>query len=214
MLSPISSIVLAGGKSSRLGTDKARIKLDARFAMVQSAAEKLLTVSDEVVVVTDGRRYGHLRVKWVSDVYPGTGPLGGLYSGLLAAKSTHALVVACDMPFLNLALLRYMISLPRDYDVLIPKLGHKLEPLHTIYSRNCLQPIERLLKAGRFKIIDFFDQVIVHYLTEEEIEQYDPDHRSFFNINTPDQLREAKTMIKRGFGESLLQTKEGQDPIS
>jgi len=199
--SPISSILLAGGKSSRLGTDKARIKLNARFAMVQSAAEKLLAVSDEVIVVTDGRRYGHLKVKWVTDVYPGAGPLGGLYSGLLAAKSTHALVVACDMPFLNLALLRYMISLPRDYDVLIPKLGHKLEPLHAIYSRNCLQPIERLLKAGRFKIIDFFDQVIVHYLTEEEIERYDPDHRSFFNINTPAQLREAKTIIKRGLGE-------------
>lgn len=201
MSSPISSILLAGGKSSRLGTDKARIKLNARFAMVQSAAEKLLAVSDEVIVVTDGRRYGHLKVKWVTDVYPGAGPLGGLYSGLLAAKSTHALVVACDMPFLNLALLRYMISLPRDYDVLIPKLGHKLEPLHAIYSRNCLQPIERLLKAGRFKIIDFFDQVIVHYLTEEEIERYDPDHRSFFNINTPAQLREAKTIIKRGLGE-------------
>lgn len=214
MSSPISSILLAGGKSSRLGTDKGRIKLDARFAMVQSAAEKLLAVSDEVIVVTDGRRYGHLRVKWVTDVYPGAGPLGGLYSGLLAAKSSHALVVACDMPFLNLALLRYMISLPRDYDVLIPKMGHKLEPLHAIYSRKCLQPIERLLKAGRFKIIDFFDQVMVRHLTEEEIERYDPDHRSFFNINTPAQLREAKTMIKRGFGESLLQTKEGQNPIS
>ncbi|MGB5934197.1 MAG: molybdenum cofactor guanylyltransferase [Anaerolineae bacterium] len=214
MSSPISSILLAGGKSSRLGTDKARIKLGGRLAMVQSAAEKLLTVSDEVIVVTGGRRYGHLKVKWVTDVYPGAGPLGGLYSGLLAAKSSHALVVACDMPFLNLALLRYMISLPRDYDVLIPNLCHELEPLHAVYSRNCLHPIERLLKAGHFKILDFFDRVIVHYLTEEEIEQYDPDHRSFFNINTPDQLREAKTMIKRAFGESLLQTKEGQNPIS
>ena len=199
MSSPISSILLAGGKSSRLGTDKARIKLDGRFAMVQSAAEKLLAVSDEVVAVTDGRRYDNLKVKWVSDIYPGAGPLGGLYSGLLATKSSHALVVACDMPFLNLALLRYMISLPRDYDVLIPKLGHKLEPLHAIYSRNCLQPIERLLKEGHFKILDFFDQVIVHHLTEEEIERYDSDHHSFFNINTPDQLREAKTIIRRGF---------------
>lgn len=202
MSSRISSILLVGGKSSRLGTDKARIKLDGRSAIAQQVAEKLLTLSDEVIVVTDGRRYDHLKVRWVSDVYLGAGPLGGLHSGLLAARSSHALVVACDMPFLNLALLRYMISLPRDYDVLIPKLGHELEPLHAIYSRKCLQPIERLLKVGRFKILDFFDQVIVRYLTEEEIERYDPDHRSFFNINTPDELIEAMTIIKKGESSS------------
>ena len=200
MTSPTSAILLAGGKSSRLGRDKARLKLCDGRTIIENTIQKLTMVSDEVIVVTNGRRYHHLEAKLVSDIYPGAGSLGGLYTGLLAAKSQHALVVACDMPFLNLALLRYMISLPRDYDVLIPKLGHKLEPLHAIYSQNCLQPIEELLKAGRFKILDFYDKVLVRYLPEGVIKRYDPDHRSFFNINTPDQLREAQTITKRGFG--------------
>ncbi len=205
MFSPVSSILLAGGRSSRLGIDKARIKLDGRFMIVQSIAAKLLTVSDEVIVATDGRRYNNLevKVKWVKDVYPGAGSLVGLYSGLRAARSSHALVVACDMPFLDLDLIRYMIDLPRDYDVLIPKLGENIEPLHAIYSRKCLQPIERSLKAGHLKIIDFFDEVLVRYLSEEVIDRYDPGHWSFFNINSPDQLREAKTIINRWHQERL-----------
>lgn len=200
MSSPISSILLAGGRSSRLGTDKARIKLDGRLMMLQGIAEKLLAVSDEVIIATDGRRYDKLRVKvkWVEDVYPGAGSLVGLYSGLREASSDYALVVACDMPFLNLDLLRYMIALPRDYDVLIPKLGDKIEPLHAIYSKKCLPPIERSLKAGHLKIVDFLGEVLVRYLPKEVIESYDPEHRSFFNINSLEQLREAKSIIKEG----------------
>ena len=120
MSKAISSILLAGGKSSRMGKDKARLKLDGRLMVLQGVARKLLTISDEVIVSTDGRRYKNLNVgvKWVDDVYPGVGCLGGIYSGLKEASSDYALVVACDMPFLNLELLRYMIALPRDYDIL------------------------------------------------------------------------------------------------
>lgn len=195
MASPISSILLAGGKSSRLGRDKTRLEFRAGRTMIENTIQKLEMVSDEVIVVTDGRRCPHLEAKLMSDIYPGAGSLGGLYTGLLAAKSKHVLAVACDMPFLNFTLLRYMISLPRDYDVLIPELDHKREPLHAIYSRNCLQPIERLLKTGHFKILDLLDEVQVRYLSEGMIEKYDPDHCSFFNINTPDQLRKAQLII-------------------
>ncbi|MFC1932441.1 molybdenum cofactor guanylyltransferase [Chloroflexota bacterium] len=198
--SPVSSIILAGGKSSRLGIDKAGIKLDGRLTILQSIAEKLSAVSDEIIVATDGRRYNNLKVKvkWVKDAFPSTGSLVGLYSGLRAAGSNHALMVACDMPLLNLDLIRYMIAQPRDYDVLIPKLGEYVEPLHAIYSRKCLQPIERTLEAGHLKIIDFFDEVLVRHLPEEVINRYDPEHLSFFNINSPDQLKKAKTIINAG----------------
>jgi molybdopterin-guanine dinucleotide biosynthesis protein A len=197
MPNPISAILLAGGKSSRLGTDKARIKLDGSLMMLQAIAQKLLAVSDEVIVATDGRKYDELKVKvkWVEDIYPGAGSLVGLYSGLRAAKSSHALVVACDMPFLNIDLLQYMINLPRDYDALIPKVGDKIEPLHAIYSKKCLQPIKRSLDAGHLKIVDFLDEVQVYYLPEEVIDRYDPEHRSFFNINSLEQLRQAKGIV-------------------
>lgn len=202
---PISSIILAGGKSSRLGTDKARIKLDGRSIILQSIAEKLLSVTDEVIVVTDGRKYDNLevKVKWVKDVYPSIGSIVGVYSGLRAIRLNYALVVACDMPLLNLDLIKHMINLPRDYDILIPKIGKYIEPLHAIYSRKCLQPIERALKAGNLKLIDFFDEVIVRYLTEEVIDRYDSDHLSFFNINSPAQLREVKTIINGRHQEHL-----------
>jgi molybdopterin-guanine dinucleotide biosynthesis protein A len=195
----ISSILLAGGKSSRMGKDKARLKLDGRLMILQSIAHKLLTISDEVIVATDGRRYEGLdvEVKWVDDVYPGAGSLVGLYSGLKEASSGYALVVACDMPFINIDLLRYMIALPRDYDILAPKIGSEIEPLHAIYSRDCLPKIEKLLEAGRKKIIELFSEVRVRYLTKEEVEKYDPEHRSFFNINSPDQLAEAKAITEK-----------------
>ncbi len=198
MPNAISSILLAGGKSSRMGKDKARLKLDGRLMILQSIARKLLTISDEVIVATDGRRYDNLnvRVKWVDDVYPGAGCLGGIYSGLREARSDYALVVACDMPFLNLNLLRYMIDLPRDYDILVPKIGTKIEPLHAIYSKRCLQPTKRLLEAGHKKIIDIFPEVQVRYLSQEVIERYDPKYRSFFNINSPEQLAEARAIIE------------------
>lgn len=200
----ITSMVLAGGKSTRLGTDKALLTLCSgqrgvtAQTMMGGIVEKLLTISKEIIVVGDLKRgYEHLKARLVSDVYPGAGSLGGIYSGLQAAIFSHALVVACDMPFLNVRLLRYMISLPRDYDVLIPKLGGRLEPLHAIYSKNCLSPIEGLLRCGDLCILDLFDQVRVRYVAEEEIERYDPKHLSFFNINTPSQLREAEAILER-----------------
>jgi len=198
MTKDISSILLAGGKSSRMGKDKARLKLDGRMMILQSVANKLLTISDEIIVATDGRRYEDLNVsvKWVDDVYPLAGSLVGLYSGLRATGSDYALVVACDMPFLNLDLLRHMIALPRDYDILIPQIGDKLEPLHAIYSKKCLEPAKRLLEAGHLRIIDMFPEVRVSYLPQEIIEKYDPEHRSFFNINSPDQMAEAKAIVE------------------
>jgi len=203
MAKPISAIVLAGGKGSRLGIDKARLtlRLDEGQAvgrtLLEGIVEKLLAISEEVIVVGHGEVLcGHLRARAVGDVYPGTGPLGGIYSGLQAATSHHALVVACDMPFLNLDLLRYMINQPRDYDVLIPKWRGRLEPLHAIYSKNCLTPIEELLKHDNLKILDFFDRVRVRYVLEEEINRYDSQHLSFFNINTSEQLRKAEAILR------------------
>lgn len=203
MGTPISAMVLAGGKSSRLGIDKTRLTLRPNEGqavgqtLLEGIVEKLLTISEEVIVVGHGDvACDHLRARTIGDVYPGAGPLGGIYSGLQAAAFHHALVVACDMPFLNLDFMRYMISLPRDYDILIPKWEGHVEPLHAIYSKNCLTSIEGLLKQNNLKIPDFFDQVRVHHVLEEEINRYDPQHLSFFNINTPDQLRKAEAILR------------------
>jgi molybdopterin-guanine dinucleotide biosynthesis protein A len=197
MTEPISAILLAGGKSSRMGRDKARLKLGGDREMLQVIARKLSFLSDDVIVSTDGRKYEDIGVpvRLAKDVKPGAGSLMGLYSGLKEAVYDYALVVACDMPFLNPDLLRYMISLPRDYCVLAPRVGDKIETLHAIYSKACLPRMAELLEAGRLRINDLFRVVTARYLSPEEMERFDPEHRSFFNINSPGQLEEAQKII-------------------
>ena len=198
MSDPVSAILLAGGKSSRLGTDKAKVKLDGESVMIQAIAEKLSGLSEDIVVSTNGRRYEDITipVRWAIDVRPGAGSLMGLYSGLLAAKHDYAVAVACDMPFINIELLKYMISLPRDYDALLPKIGEQTEQLHSIYSKNCLPKMEKYLNSGHLKITSFMDEIDVKYVDEDIINKYDPRHLSFFNVNTAQQLNEAQDILK------------------
>ena len=194
---PISCIVLAGGGGKRLGTDKAFLEIGGQV-LIEGIVEKMARIGDEVIIVTNSpHRYDRLEARLVGDVYPGKGALGGIYSGLKAARSPHSLVVACDMPFLDLRLLRYMILLSSGQDVVIPRVEGLTEPLHAIYSKRCLQPIERVLAAGSLKIIDFFPEVRVRYVEKQEIELFDPKHLSFFNINTPADLEKARSLARR-----------------
>ncbi len=192
-----SAIVLAGGKSSRIGTDKALLRIPGNPTIIQTVVAKLKTISDDVIVVTRGRKYPDLDVKWACDVYPDGGPLAGIHAGLLVARNGHALVVACDMPFVNLQLLEYMVKVPRQYDILIPKLKAGVEPLHAVYSRRCLDPIAKRLQNHRLQTLGLLDDVIVHYLQERTIRKLDPQLQSFHNVNTWDNFREATGMSSK-----------------
>ena len=192
----VTAIVLAGGRSRRLGLDKALLRLDDE-TLLEATVKKAATLSDEVIVAGGPFPYPLPSARLVADVYPGCGPLSGIHAGLSAASSFHSLVVACDMPFLNMELLRCMVEMAPGYDVVIPHLGDKLEPLHAIYSKNCLGPIEGLIERGDFKIIHFFPEVRVRYLEREEIERFDPKHLSFLNINTPEDLEQARKRLAR-----------------
>lgn len=194
---PVSCIILAGGEGKRLATDKAFLRIGGRV-LIEGIVEKMARIGDEVIIVTSfPQRHGYLEARLVGDVYPGKGALGGIYSGLKAAHNHHSLVVACDMPFLDLKLLRYMILLSPGQDVVIPRVGGLTEPLHAIYSKECLQPIERLLSAGGRRITDFFPEVRVRYIEEQETKLFDPQHLSFFNINTPADLERARSLARR-----------------
>ena len=200
-LSRSSAVVLAGGSSSRLGQDKAFLFID-RQLLIERIIEALSQLSDEVIIVADEvDRYEQFEAVVVSDVYPGKGALGGIYSGLKAATGSRSLVVACDMPFLNLSLLRYMQGLASRYDVVIPRTGKLTEALHAFYSRNCLPLIEEQLLAGDLRIIHFFPHVRVRYVDREEIEVFDPEHLSFFNINSQADLEKAREVL--GPGQSI-----------
>ena len=196
-INPISSIVLAGGESSRLGRDKAFLEVKGQF-LIESIIERLRQLSQEVIIVADETdRYEELESTVVSDVYPGKGALGGIYSGVKRASNSSSLVVACDMPFLNLSLLRYMQTLAVSYDVVIPRIGHLSEALHAIYAKDCLPFMEEQLQQGDLRIIHFFPHVRVRYVEQEEIEVFDPQHLSFFNINTEADLERAREIWTR-----------------
>jgi len=201
----VGYIILAGGKSTRLGRNKV-FEIIGQKSLLERAVSCLSSFKSEIIVVKakdsslpELTGYPELRI--VTDVYPGKGSLGGIYTGLVASKAFYNMVVACDMPFLNLDLLRYMIDLAREYDVVIPKVDDEiLEPLHAVYSGNCIPTLEFLIKQNRLSILELFPMVKVRNVANSEINQFDPQHLSFFNINTEADLQKGlKLAGKEGF---------------
>jgi molybdopterin-guanine dinucleotide biosynthesis protein A len=192
----ISSIVLAGGKSTRLGHDKVLEKI-GNTSLLEQVISRVGTLSEEIIIVTAKERtftelVSHPEIQIVSDIFPGQGSLGGIYTGLVKSASFYNLVVAVDMPFVNADLLRYMIGISEGFDFVLPRVNGLYEPLHAIYSKNCIKPIEKILGQGKKTIIELFKYVKVRYVEAEEIDRYDPQHLSFFNINTSEELELAR----------------------
>jgi len=198
----LSGIVLAGGQSRRLGRDKAMEPIGGQ-PLIRRVIQRIGQVSGEiVVVVADSARAEALPLedayRIALDRYPGKGSLGGIFSGLAAAQGQWGIVVACDMPFLNLELLRYMVSLRQGADAVVPVLEGRPEPTHALYSKTCLPFIAERLMAGDLKIARLFDEIRVSYVSGEEIARFDPDHLSFFNVNTPGDLERALALVAQG----------------
>jgi len=193
----MTSIVLAGGKSIRLGREKALEKVKSQ-PLIQLVIDRLSSLGNDIMVVTSQiDTLPDLGVKKVIDIYPNKGPLGGIYSGLMAAPCFYCLVVGCDMPLLNVALLRYIMELSPGFDVVIPRVNDNVEPLHAVYSKNCLATIETALKRDRLQIQGFFHQVKVRYVEDAELKKFDPEHLSFFNINSESDLERAQALLEK-----------------
>ncbi|MBI3970389.1 MAG: molybdenum cofactor guanylyltransferase [Chloroflexi bacterium] len=204
----VSGVILAGGRSRRLGIDKTTMlwppvddggETEAggtgSRTLLEVTASRLAEVCDEVLLVAY-RGAKPLPYRTVPDLYAGGGSLGGIYSGLVAAAHEYAVAVATDMPFLNVTLLRWMLAQPRDYDVLVP-VRDEPEPLHAVYSKACLEPMRRRLDAGRLKIAGVFEDVRVRYVDAAILASHDPEGLSFFNINTPEDLTQARKVLRR-----------------
>jgi len=199
----VASIVLAGGQSLRLGRIKA-LEVISGKSLIERVVERVQLVSDQTLIVTSQGQVALLAgcsAEVLVDLYPDKGPLGGIYTGLLAAASLYSLVVACDMPFLNTELLRYMIELSQDFDVVAPRLGEgKLEPLHAIYSKACLPSMKTLLECNQLEVYRFLNSVNVRYVEQMECQRFAPQLLSFFNINSQADLEQAITLaVERGY---------------
>ena len=198
--SKVTGIILAGGKGLRLGREKALEKIGQQ-RLIDRVIESLKEVCQDILVVTSQVQFkkiesANVDAKIVVDLYPGKSAIGGIYTGLLNTTTFYNLVVACDMPFLNSSLLRYMIDNAPGFDAVVPQVNDNVEPLHAVYSVNCIHTIERLLHNNRLAVSEILRLVKTRYIDSSEITEIDPGHTSFFNINTPDDLIQAEKLIE------------------
>jgi molybdopterin-guanine dinucleotide biosynthesis protein A len=195
-----TGIVLAGGKSTRLGRDKAS-ELLLGVSLLQRAVSALQTVVSKIVVVKAvGQQLPAVESKIpllvVEDAYPGTGPLGGIYTGLTAMTAEAGLVVACDMPLLQPDLLHGLRGFSPGSDAVVPVSDDaQPEPLCAVYARACVEPIRLRLEAGVFKVASFFDAVRVIYVESSTWRQWDAIGLSFLNVNREGDLDKARSLL-------------------
>jgi molybdopterin-guanine dinucleotide biosynthesis protein A len=188
----ISVAILAGGKSSRMGADKSfstvlgQPMIERVFAQVQGLGGETLLITNQP------EAYAYLDLPLYADLFPNSGPLGGICTALHHATGSHTLVLACDLPFLSRDLLEHLIHLSPAFDIVVPQALGRLQPLHALYSRACLQPALACLRRGELKVNAFYQAMPrLHVVMEEAIQLYDPTQQSFWNVNTPQELDQA-----------------------
>jgi molybdopterin-guanine dinucleotide biosynthesis protein A len=193
----MTGIILAGGKSRRMGENKAFIDAGG-VPLFERVFRVFKEIFSEIIIVTnDARPFKRYEARLQKDLILNKGALGGLYTGLFHSPSYHAFCTACDMPFLNPWVIKYMIEERDEYDVIIPKTHDGLHPLHAIYSKNCLNPMRQLLSRDDLRIVNFFRRVRVRYIEEREIREFDPHMRSLINVNTEEEMETVREILKK-----------------
>ena len=201
-----TAIVLAGGKNSRMGKNKAFLQVGQK-TIIDGLVNELKTSFNEIIISSnDPELYDYLQVKVVKDIIPGLGPLSGMHSALQEAKYDKSLILACDMPFLNLQLAELLVQEAQGYDIAIPKLDEHLEPLFAVYDKSCVEFIETCLKNNISKIIDFYPKVKVNYLSWDRISELVGTEDVFFNVNTPQDLQKARRLGNTLLGGTNMKT--------
>jgi len=195
----LSVVIQAGGESRRMGQDKGLLLLLGQ-PLISRVMARVASLGDEVLVTTNHPdAYRFLDVPLFEDIYPGMGALGGLYTALTFARHPLVAVVACDMPFASpeiLAAARQHL-LDAEVDVVIPQSEDGYEPFHAVYRRDiCLPAVKDALEAGERRLISWFPAVKVATLSAEEVTRLDPLKLAFWNLNTPEELRQAEQIAR------------------
>jgi molybdopterin-guanine dinucleotide biosynthesis protein A len=190
-----SLALLSGGISGRMGQDKALMPFLGR-PLILRILERLASLADEIILSTNRPAdYGFLGLPLHPDLIPDCGALGGLYTSLTAVHGPIVAAVACDMPFANPTLFEYEYEIisKTNADVVIPSTSQGLEPLHALYRREpCLPVIKTALDAGKLKLVGWLPQVKTRIVEPEELARLDPHGLAFWNLNTPEEFRQAE----------------------
>lgn len=193
----ITIAVQAGGKSSRMGEDKALVRL-AGTPLIERVLSRIDGLADEILITTNRpETLGHFGLRMAPDEVPGAGALHGLKTALTAAHGEIVLILSCDTPFVSRDLLKHLLNRAHEADVIIPKHGNKYEPLQAVYGRShCLPAVEAALESGKKRMISFYPKVHVLPIEKHVLSRLDPSGLSFFNINTPEDLERAELLLK------------------
>lgn len=188
LIKVVTGLILAGGKSSRFGKNKALVEVGG-VRLIERVIRVMGSVFQQLIIVTNTPdEYAYLELPMIEDLIKGLGPLGGLYTGLESISTEAGFFVACDMPFLSEPLIRHILEFRDEFDVILPKIDWKIEALHGLYNKSCLPAIRELIDSQQYQVIRFFTKMRVKYLGEAEIRKYDPELKTFFNINEPREL--------------------------
>ena len=192
----VTGVIQAGGKSTRMGgRAKALMELGGR-RIIDRVVDVMRAVTDDLLIVTNTSEvYASVGLPMIADVFPDHGSLGGIYSGLRAASRDSIFTVACDMPFLMPDVARLVTDRAALADVIVPVVGGRYETLHACYAKSCLGPMEAKLRAGHLKIAGFFDDVRVLTISEDEVARFRSPDLVFMNVNTPDEMAEARERL-------------------
>jgi molybdopterin-guanine dinucleotide biosynthesis protein A len=192
----VTGVILAGGQSRRMGRDKAFLPF-GKGLLIERVIEVIQQVTDDVILITNTpEQYERFALPMFSDVIPEAGSLGGIYTGLISAKTPYSLCLACDMPFVKPEFLRFLCDTAAEADVVIPRNAEDFQPLCAVYSQVCRDPIRHKIEVGQLKITGFFDQVSVRVIDGDLLAHYDPHDIMFFNANTPEEYAKAQHMFE------------------
>jgi molybdenum cofactor guanylyltransferase len=187
----VTGVILAGGRSSRMGTDKALLEFQGE-KMIRRTMDVFKGLFREIIIVTNRPvEYLDQDARIVTDIFPGKGPIGGIHTGLFFSSNEHAFVAACDLPFFNTEFISHMVSLIGNYDIVVPETEKGFQPLHAIYSRKCLNRVKTLIIEHRLKVTGFYKGFRTLAIPPREIARFDPAGRIFYNVNTPEDLQGA-----------------------
>jgi len=190
-------VILAGGRSTRMGRNKALLELEGE-PLISRLARRFSCWFAQVVVVTNTPAdFAFLGLQTVSDRIPGLGPLGGLEAGLQASRFEYAFFCAVDMPFVDESLVRYMVGEAPGHDIVVPRVAGEFEPMHAVYGKGCLPVITRNLDARRLRPIAIFTDLRVRVIDDAELRRFGDPERLFFNCNTPDDWEQARCRVRQ-----------------
>jgi molybdopterin-guanine dinucleotide biosynthesis protein A len=192
----LTGIILAGGKNTRIGEDKSFIKVGNR-TIIERIVSTLSAIFHDIIIISNSpESYSSLNCKISPDIVQDKDSLGGIYTGLRVSSTDYNFFFACDMPFLNENLIKFMIHSIEDADIVIPRTSRGCEPLHAIYSKKCIPYIKKQIEKNNLRIIDFFPSVRVKEIEQRDIEKYGSLHTAFLNLNTRQDLLKAQEIEK------------------